>query len=347
MFNSTEWEGNSKSKLREGFSNITNKLDSLKSNVEKYKNALSQAQEISTIQDTMENSIDVDALLSDASSIESKISSFKDTILGMNVLNSESYSGSLLSTSNSGDDFGTGLFSINPQKFAVARDSFNDFSSMLKTNYDSFLSLQSLISNDSYLYYGWGVICSEFDELMKKRDSMENWIENFISSMNQIENSLPEIVRSSTNNSTNTYAKTHKYPDKPSFDTYVKNGRTSEIEQESSNSSSSGDSSSSSSGSSGGSYGDSSNDSNKSRADTSGSYASTYKGLSDYERAKKDYYAKKTDTSGSYASTYKGLSDYEKAKNIATAKTTISNPHGNIIYDSGKQTIGNPTKKGK
>ena len=257
LFNSTEWEGDSKNTLINAFDNLGNKLDTLKAKVKNFEDLVKDAKAIVDYQEEMSKSTDVSSLNANANKVINKLDSMKDTISSMSILESLAMTSSISTRSLNSDGFASGLFSVNPNKFSIARDSFDDLSKMLTTNYDSFLSLKSTVSSDSYLYYAWGVVCSVFDDIMKKRDSLENWIENFIASIDDIEKGLPETVKNVTKNSTNTYAKSHDYPSKPDYKTYENNGRVSEIKEETSSSSSGGSSysgggSSGSGGSSGG-----------------------------------------------------------------------------------------------
>lgn len=240
LFNRTEWEGDSRHTLFNAFDNLGSKLDILKTKVKEFESLVKDAQAIDNYQKEMSDSTDVNSLNANASNITTKLDSMRNTISNMSTLGMSVMTSSISTRSLNSDGFGSGLFSINPNKFSIARDSFDDLSRMLKTNYDSFLSLKSTVSSDSYLYYGWGVVCAVFDDIMKKRDSLENWIENFIASIDDIEKGLPETVKNVTKNSTNAYAKSHEYPSKPDFKAYEKNGRVSEIQRHTSSSSSSG-----------------------------------------------------------------------------------------------------------
>jgi len=189
---SIEWEGNSKTTLIEGFDRVGNDLVSLKNKISSLISAISNAIKIDEYQDKMNSSTDVSKLNSYATSVQSKLLDFKTSIDSMSLETTESYSSLLNSSVIGSDGFGSGIFQINPEKFGVARDSFKEWSDMLLADYDSFLSLKTMVSGDDYLYYAWGVVCATFDNLVKKRDNLENWIASFYENIKEIENGLPE-----------------------------------------------------------------------------------------------------------------------------------------------------------
>ena len=178
----------------------------------------------------MESLTDVAALNNFATMIQEYLVQFKTNIISMASITDDSDSNPSLSPSLMGSDgFASGVFRINPEKFRVAKDSFTEWSEMLKANYDSYLSLQGYLSSDSYLNYAWGLACQTFDNLVKKRDNIDNWVEGFITNIVEIEASLPENVKGVSDVETTSFLQNHDYPTEPSFEDYKKSGQSGNI----------------------------------------------------------------------------------------------------------------------
>ena len=226
FLNSIEWEGQAKKTLATGFNGIESRLDIINAQLTDYLEAIEYADRVVTIQKEMESSTDINVLLTDAKTIEDYMNKIKSCVTSMeNAVEGVNE----LVNSVASNEFGTGIFQNNQEKFRVTKDEFNSWSNLLKDNYDSYLSMENAVSLDAYLYYAWGLVCAVFDKLATKRDSMDSWLENFIVNLKTTEDGLPENVAALTKVSVTTIAKTHKYPSKPSFDSYLKSGQKGEI----------------------------------------------------------------------------------------------------------------------
>ena len=227
LFDACEWVGESKSNLDNALKDLGTKLNELGVRVDNFIKVVSIAKEITDIQTRMKSNTDYTSLTADANTIQEKLKTIQNSYTATydNVFDNVIQKG-IIMTPNGALSY---PFSVNTGKFIVAKDSFYDFSRLLKTNYDSFLSLKATVSSDSLLYNVWGTVCSIFDRIMKKCDNINSWSESFAIGIDDIEVALPEKVVAPKFFTVPAFAQTHENPGTFDINTYIKNGQVSEI----------------------------------------------------------------------------------------------------------------------
>ena len=347
---SANWECSAKNQFEQGFDVNAAIIDSIKTQITNFVNALGYAEVVVEKQDYMNtDGLDYSKLTSTATEVDNNLTSFKNEIAKID--STYGYMTSSLSGSSSK------MFIVNLDGINSVKDEYSSLSSDLVSAYDLFLSMESMVSSDSYLKYAWSNIAKNFDDLMKKRDNMYSWINNYVDNLKTIENNLPDVVKGVTMSTYATYAKTRNYESEPSFDDYKSSYKGEEIVEpvEEDNSSYAG---SDYSGGGGSYYSPNGGGYSGTNTDNSGSNSSRWSsGDEHYRKAiekKESGYNKYnsyngTDTSGDYATKYKGQSDYERAKNslnyyIAGNKYTVNNK-SNGTHAEKTTYIGNPTSK--
>lgn len=219
---SANWECDAKNQFEQGFDVNAAILDSIKTQITNFVSALALADKVVEIQDYMKtDGLTYSTLKMNVSDLEERLNSFKKEIL--KVSSNASYLTSSLSGSVSK------VFLINLDGINSVKDEYSSLSSDLVSAYDLFLSMESMVSSDSYLKYAWSNIAKNFDDLMKKRDNMYSWINNYVDNLKTIENNLPDVVKGVTMSTYATYAKTRNYESEPSFDDYKASNKGEEI----------------------------------------------------------------------------------------------------------------------
>ena len=220
---SANWECDAKNQFEQGFDVNAAIIDSIKTQITNFVNALGYAEVVVEKQDYMNtDGLDYSKLTSTATEVDNNITSFKNEIAKID--STAGYMTSSLSGSTSSKIFEVNLDGINSVK-----DEYSSLSSDLVSAYDLFLSMESMVSSDSYLKYAWSNIAKNFDDLMKKRDNMYSWINNYVDNLKTIENNLPDVVKGVTMSTYATYAKTRNYESEPSFDDYKSSYKGEEI----------------------------------------------------------------------------------------------------------------------
>ena len=333
---SANWESNARHQFEQGFDVNAAIIDSIKTQITNFVNALSYAEVVVEKQDYMNtDGLDYSKLTSTATEVDNNITAFKNEIAKID--STYGYMTSSLSGSTSSK-----LFEVNLDGINSLKEEYTSLSSDIVSAYDLFNSIESMVSSDSYLKYAWSTIARKFDDLMKKRDNMYSWIYNYVDNLKTIENSLPDVVKGVTMSTYATYAKTRNYESEPSFDDYKSSYKGEEIvepvEEDTSYAGSD------YSGGGGSYYSPNGGGYSGTYTDNSGSNSSRWSSGDEYYREaikkKESGYNKYnsyngTDTSGDYATKYKGQSDYERAKNslnyyIAGNKYTVNNNSNGI-----------------
>ena len=122
---------------------------------------------------------------------------------------SEKYTGNINSTYRF--DYG----SVN----SVANQAKSE-SDKLVSIYKQYCELESKVKKDSYLYYGWNAIVLDFDKMIGKRDSIENWWTNYMKNIKGLENALPDNEYTITETETKKEAMSHDAVATPNLDSY-------------------------------------------------------------------------------------------------------------------------------
>ena len=344
---SANWESNARHQFEQGFDVNAAILDSIKTQITNFVNALGYAEVVVEKQDYMNtDGLDYSKLTSTATEVDNNITAFKNEIAKID--STYGYMTSSLSGSTSSK-----LFEVNLDGINSLKEEYTSLSSDIVSAYDLFNSIESMVSSDSYLKYAWSTIARKFDDLMKKRDNMYSWIYNYVDNLKTIENSLPDITKGIVMSTYTNYAKTRNYESEPSFDDYKSSYKGEEIvepvEEDTSYAGSD------YSGGGGSYYSPNGGGYSGTYTDNSGSNSSRWSSGDEYYREaikkKESGYNKYnsyngTDTSGDYATKYKGQSDYERAKNslnyyIAGNKYTVNNNSNGISANNA--TIGNPS----
>lgn len=220
---SANWECDAKNQFEQGFDVNVAIIDSIKTQITNFVNALGYAEVVVEKQDYMNtDGLDYSKLTSTATEVDNNITSFKNEIAKIDSTAgymTSSLSGSTLSK----------IFEVNLDGINSVKDEYSSLSSDLVSAYDLFLSMESMVSSDSYLKYAWSNIAKNFDDLMKKRDNMYSWINNYVDNLKTIENNLPDVVKGVTMSTYATYAKTRNYESEPSFDDYKSSYKGEEI----------------------------------------------------------------------------------------------------------------------
>ena len=122
---------------------------------------------------------------------------------------SEKYTGNINSTYRF--DYG----SVN----SVANQAKSE-SDKLVSIYKQYCELESKVKKDAYLYYGWNAIVLDFDKMIGKRDSIENWWTNYMKNIKGLENALPDNEYTITETETTKSAMSHDAVATPNLDSY-------------------------------------------------------------------------------------------------------------------------------
>ena len=277
------WECSAKNQFEQGFDVNVAIIDSIKTQITNFVNALGYAEVVVEKQDYMNtDGLDYSKLTSTATEVDNNITSFKNEIAKIDSTAgymTSSLSGSTLSK----------IFEVNLDGINSVKDEYSSLSSDLVSAYDLFLSMESMVSSDSYLKYAWSNIAKNFDDLMKKRDNMYSWINNYVDNLKTIENNLPDVVKGVTMSTYTNYAKTRNYESEPSFDDYKSSAQGEEIvepvPEETSYTDTSTGSSWSTDASTGSSWSPSGNGSYNYNSDDSSSTSSTVKTKNDQVKA--------------------------------------------------------------
>ena len=75
---------------------------------------------------------------------------------------------------------------------SIKNNNFQTYSSSLKEGYDKINSLQDKFNYDNYLNYAWKQVVTKFDEIISKRDSIDDWWTNYLENIKVLENQLPD-----------------------------------------------------------------------------------------------------------------------------------------------------------
>lgn len=75
---------------------------------------------------------------------------------------------------------------------STKNSSFSEYSNNLKSGYDKINALQDKFNYDNYLNYAWKQVVTKFDEIILKRDSIDDWWTNYLENVKTLENQLPD-----------------------------------------------------------------------------------------------------------------------------------------------------------
>ena len=102
-------------------------------------------------------------------------------------------------------------FSVSYNKLNnLKQGEFNTYTSYLCNAYNSLDSMYTEIKSNIYLWTIWNNIIKDYDNVIKMRDSIDDWLSNYIENIKRIENCLPDTsVDANQAVSTTKYYKDH------------------------------------------------------------------------------------------------------------------------------------------
>ena len=195
------WMSNAKNTFVSYLDRNDEEIENLKSSFELVIDILSETQKVKDLEVEMDSSYDPELLMKNANEISRLITDITQKALSIKTPDT-----SKVDTSSS---------NVNMSEYRIDYNSLNSFISgasgsnnistymnSLNSGYSKFNSLQSQVSTDQYLYYIWYKVVIQYDEIIKRCDSLTNWLLNYLNAVKAYEEAMPESVPSVVNNIT-------------------------------------------------------------------------------------------------------------------------------------------------
>ena len=224
---SNDWLCNAKIKFDKRMYNIYWRIETIQNKINFILEAIKIAKIVVEYQEQMkseENEVKQQQL---ANRINFQINKYKAKILEIRTCSGTKdakYDGSLKVMDYKSDPLSVVISEVKNYK-----DKTDAFIKKLKEIDSNFFELQSILKQDEYLDWAWGIACKTADRLDYIGNVVSAWFTNYVDNLDSIENALPERNYIPTMEVKSAAASSHGYPVKPTFETYQKSHQTSEI----------------------------------------------------------------------------------------------------------------------
>lgn len=196
--NDNIWLANSKIVFASYLDKNNTALLDLKNTFDIFIEILTEASQVKDLENEMEISTDTSVLNKDASEIKRLIADITQKAVSIKTPDTSQvdYSKVNKTISEIRIDYNTLNNLLNGN---IGTNNISTYVKNLNNGYKILNGLQAQVCLDDYLYYVWHKTIIQYDEIIKRTDSLSNWLANYLNAVKAYEEAMPESVPSVVN----------------------------------------------------------------------------------------------------------------------------------------------------
>lgn len=188
-----QWTSNAKSTFMFYMNENEKAIDDIKESISVFVEIIDIAKKVKTLQTEMEAAYDYQSLTTRAQQIQELITNLINKAVSIKFVDNSN-----VSVPSYGDaaeiriDYNSLYNYLNGS--STSTSSLADYIKSLVNGYTTFSNMQTSVSTDEYIYYVWYKIILQFDSIIKRCDSINNWFSNYLNTVRTYEEAMPESM---------------------------------------------------------------------------------------------------------------------------------------------------------